>query len=40
MVEFGIFKGGSIALYEELYSPRRLVGVDIKPERVDALDEF
>jgi ectoine hydroxylase-related dioxygenase (phytanoyl-CoA dioxygenase family)/predicted O-methyltransferase YrrM len=40
MVEFGIFKGGSIALYEELYSPKRLVGVDIKDERVAGLDEF
>jgi predicted O-methyltransferase YrrM len=40
MLEFGIFKGGSIALYEELYSPKRLVGVDIKNDRVGALDEF
>ena len=40
MVEFGIFKGGSIALYEELYSPKRLVGVDIKDDRVAALDTF
>jgi hypothetical protein len=39
MVELGIYKGGSIALYEELYSPKRLVGVDLK-DRVDALDEF
>jgi SAM-dependent methyltransferase len=40
MVEFGIFKGGSIALYEELFQPKRLVGVDIKPDRVAALDEY
>ncbi len=40
MIEIGIFKGGSIALYEELYSPKRLVGVDIKPDRVAALDEY
>ena len=40
MIEFGIFKGGSIALYEELLSPKRLVGVDIKSERVEALDEY
>lgn len=40
MLEFGIFKGGSIAFYEELYSPRRLVGVDNRKIRVVALDEF
>jgi SAM-dependent methyltransferase len=40
MIEFGIFKGGSIALYEELFSPKRLVGVDITPNRVAALDEY
>jgi predicted O-methyltransferase YrrM len=40
MVEFGIFKGGSIALYEALYSPKRFVGLDIKTERVAALDAF
>jgi predicted O-methyltransferase YrrM len=40
MIEFGIFKGGSIALFEQLYSPGRLVGVDLKEERVAALDSF
>jgi hypothetical protein len=40
MIEFGIFKGGSIAFYEELFSPKRLVGVDITPNRVAALDEY
>ncbi len=40
MVEIGIFKGGSIALYEELYSPTRLVGVDLESERVTVLDQY
>ena len=40
MIEFGIFKGGSIALYEELFSPARLIGVDIQEERVEALDRY
>ncbi len=40
MIEFGIYKGGSIALYEELLSPSRLVGVDIKTDRVTALDDY
>jgi predicted O-methyltransferase YrrM len=40
MVEIGIFKGGSIALYEALLSPKKLVGIELKPERVTALDEY
>jgi predicted O-methyltransferase YrrM len=40
MIELGIFQGGSIALYEEIYSPKRLVGVDIDAERVEALDDY
>jgi SAM-dependent methyltransferase len=40
MVELGIYKGGSIAMYEELFTPNRLVGIDLLPERVAALDEY
>jgi len=40
MIELGIFGGGSIALYEQLLSPARFVGVDIDRERVGALDEY
>lgn len=40
MVEFGIFKGGSVALYDRLFAPRRLVGVDIQDDRVNALDHY
>lgn len=40
MIELGIFMGGSIALYEEIYSPRRLVGVDIASKRVEELDGY
>ena len=40
MIELGIYKGGSIAMYEELLSPTRLVGVDQLTERVGALDEY
>lgn len=39
MVEFGIFKGGSIAMYEALFSPERLVGLD-HFKRTNALDEW
>jgi predicted O-methyltransferase YrrM len=40
MIELGIFKGGSVALYEEIYSPRRLIGIDIETDRVEALDDY
>ncbi len=40
MVEFGIFKGGSVALYDCPFAPRRLVGVDIQDDRVEALDQY
>jgi SAM-dependent methyltransferase len=40
MIELGVFKGGSIALYEELFSPARFVGVDIETDRVSALDRY
>jgi predicted O-methyltransferase YrrM len=40
MIELGIYKAGSIAMYEELFSPTRLVGVDCLTDRVGALDEY
>jgi hypothetical protein len=40
MVELGIFKGGSIAFFEAWYSPSLLVGLDIRSERVAALDTY
>jgi predicted O-methyltransferase YrrM len=40
MVEFGIFKGGSVALYEALLSPERFVGVEIRPDRIEPLDQY
>jgi SAM-dependent methyltransferase len=40
VVDLGIFKGGSVAFYEKLFSPRRLVAIEANPGRVAALDEF
>lgn len=40
VVEIGIFKGGSVALFHELFQPERLVAIDISQERVPALDEY
>ena len=38
--DLGIYKGGSIALYHELFQPKRLVGIELNHYRVPALDEF
>jgi predicted O-methyltransferase YrrM len=40
IVDLGIFKGGSVALFHELFSPKHLVGIDREVDRVDALDQF
>jgi hypothetical protein len=38
--DLGIFKGGSIAFYHELFVPKKLVGIELHPDRVKGLDEF
>ena len=40
MFDLGIYKGGSIALYNELFHPKRLVGIELNHHRVNPLDEF
>ena len=40
VLDLGIFKGGSVALYNELFSPRRIVGIDRNPQRIKKLDEY
>jgi hypothetical protein len=40
VLEVGIFKGGSVALFAALWHPERLLAVDIVREPVAALDEF
>jgi len=40
IVDLGIYKGGSIALFQELFSPERIVGIDWSSERVGTLDRF
>jgi len=40
VVDLGIFRGGSVAYYHELFSPKRLVGIDLISERVEPLDRF
>ncbi|MGA3149802.1 MAG: class I SAM-dependent methyltransferase [Acidimicrobiales bacterium] len=38
--DLGIYKGGSVVLYHELFQPNRLVGIELSHYRVRALDEF
>jgi|GEM_PF-2733169 len=40
VLEIGIFKGGSVVLFSELWRPERLVAVDIAVEPVPALAEY
>ena len=40
IVDLGIYKGGSVVLYQELFSPNRIVGLDLVSERVEALDQY
>jgi len=38
--EIGIFKGGSVVLFSELWRPERLVAIDIASEPIGAVDEY
>lgn len=40
LLEMGIFKGGSAALFELLYRPAKFVAVEYTPEPIPALTEF
>jgi SAM-dependent methyltransferase len=40
IVEIGIFKGGSIALYALLFRPELLIAIEFMPEPIPALDSF
>ena len=40
VVELGIYRGGSTALFAQLLEPRRLVALELDPDRVAILDGF
>jgi hypothetical protein len=40
VVELGIYRGGSTALFAQVLAPRRLVALELEHERVAILDEF
>ena len=40
IVDIGIFKGGSTALYTLLFQPKKLVAIEYLESRIESLDEF
>jgi SAM-dependent methyltransferase len=40
IVDLGIYKGGSVALYTLLFAPEKLVGIEYLPEPVEPLENF
>jgi hypothetical protein len=38
--EMGIFKGGSVALYEQIFQPLKIAAIDYMPEPVNALTQY
>lgn len=40
ILEVGMFEGGSLVLFDKLYAPEKLVGIDIRREPIEALEEY
>lgn len=40
ILELGIFQGGSIVLFDKIFKPEKIVGVDIRSDRTPALEEY
>ncbi len=40
IVDIGIFKGGSVALYALLFEPKKLVAIEYMSDRIKPLDDF
>lgn len=40
IMEIGLFEGGSLVLLDKLFKPERLVGLDIRREPIEALEEY
>jgi predicted O-methyltransferase YrrM len=40
IVELGVFQGGSIAFLDKLFEPKNLIGVEISPKKVEALESY
>ena len=40
ILEVGMFEGGSLVLFDKLYNPEKLVGVDIRRDPIEALERY
>lgn len=40
IMEIGLFQGGSLVFFDKLFRPERIVGVDIRPEPIAALERY
>lgn len=40
VLEIGMFEGGSLVLFDKLYEPEKLVGVDIRREPIEPLEHY
>lgn len=40
VLEIGMFEGGSLVLFDKLYEPEKLVGIDIRREPIEPLEHY
>jgi len=40
ILEVGMFEGGSLVLFDKLYDPKKLVGVDIRRDPIEPLERY
>ena len=40
ILELGVFQGGSMVFFDKLFKPRKIVGVELASEPIDALDSY
>jgi cephalosporin hydroxylase len=40
ILELGIFQGGSIVFFDKLFRPKKLIGIELAPTAVEALDDY
>ena len=40
VLEIGMFEGGSLVLFDKLYRPDKIVGVDIRKDPIEALESY
>lgn len=40
ILEVGMFEGGSLVLFDKLYNPKKLVGIDIRSDPIEPLERY